>query len=60
MVRFEIRDSRSKQKIKPRIMDLIVNDDGDKEIEVKDGKMRKTILLDDFKRQVEEIELQDR
>ena len=60
MVRFEIRDSRSKQKIKPRIMDLIVNDDGEKEIEVKDGKMRKTILLDDFKRQVEEIELQDR
>lgn len=60
MDRFEIRDSRSKRKIKPRIMDLIVNDNGEKEIEVKDGKLRKTILLDDFKRQVEEIELQSR
>lgn len=60
MDRFEIRDSRSKRKIKPRIMDLIVNDNGEKEIEVKDGKQTKTILLDDFRRQVEEIEAQSR
>ena len=56
MDRFEIRDSRSDRKIKPRIMDLIVNDNGEKEIEVKDGKHTKTILLDDFRRQVDEIE----
>ena len=60
MDRFEIRDSRSKRKIKPRIMDLIVNDNGEKEIEVKDGKQTKTILLDDFRRQVKEIEAQSR
>lgn len=58
MDRFEIRDSRSKRRIKPRIMDLIVNDNGEKEIEVKDGKITKTILLDDFNRQVAEIESQ--
>lgn len=56
MDRFEIRDSRSDRKIKPRIMDLIVNDNGEKEIEVKDGKQTKTILLEDFRRQVDEIE----
>ena len=56
MERFKIRDSRSDRKIKPRNMDLIVNDNGEKEIEVKDGKYTKTILLDDFRRQIDEIE----
>jgi hypothetical protein len=36
-------------------MDVLIDDDGTKFIEVKDGNTKKTILLDDFERQVAEI-----
>lgn len=53
--RAAIRDSRSDKKVKPRVMDVLIDDDGTKFIEVKDGNTKKTILLDDFERQVAEI-----
>ncbi len=54
MKRYMIRDSRDRNPIKTRVFDLIINDDGSHEIEVKDGRYKKRILYEDAKRQVEE------
>ena len=50
-----IRDYRSVNHIKPRIMDYIRYDDGEELLEVKDGNVRKTILLSDLERQIEDM-----
>ena len=55
MTKTAIRDSRSAERIKPRVMDYIRNADGEEIIEVKDGKTKKTILLADFEKQINEI-----
>ena len=36
-------------------MDYIRNDDGEELLEVKDGNVRKTILLSDLERQIEDM-----
>ena len=54
MYRFQMRDSRSEEKIKPRVMDFIVNDDGSQELEVKDGRIKKRILVSDLRKQMRE------
>ena len=54
MTRKAIRDSHSAEDIKPRIMDYVRDDNGREFLEVKDGKVKKTILLDDFKNQLNE------
>lgn len=53
MTRSSIRDNRSDRKIKPRVMDYIKDDNGDELLEVKDGNVKKTILLQDFEKQIE-------
>lgn len=53
--RIEIRDNRSDKKIKPRILDVITEDDGTQLIEVKNGGITRTMLLADFERQVAAI-----
>ena len=52
MTRIEIRDTRSCASIKPRVLDVIIHDDGTQEIEVKDGKRKKSILLSDMQEQI--------
>lgn len=52
MKRYNIRDSRASGPVKPRIFDLIINDDGSRELEVKDGKVKKRILYEDFQQQI--------
>lgn len=52
MQRYNIRDSRASGPVKTRVIDLIVNDDGSCELEVKDGKVKKRILYEDFQKQV--------
>ena len=54
MKRIPIRDNRSKEKIKPRVLDYIKNDDGTELIETKDSGNKKTMLLNDFLEQIEE------
>lgn len=36
-------------------MDYIKQDNGEELLEVKDGKVKKTIFLDDFERQITEL-----
>lgn len=55
MVRGNIRDNRSSREIKPRIMDYIKNDQGEELLEVKDGKLRRTILLTDLEQQIAKL-----
>lgn len=55
MKRSSIRDSRSEKKIKPRVMDYIKCDNGEEILEVKDGNVKKTILLQDFEKQIAEL-----
>jgi len=50
-----IRDNRSTDKIKPRVMDYIRNENGEEFLEVKDGRLKRTILLDDFENQIKAI-----
>ncbi len=57
MKRFPIRDVRSRSKIKPRVFDLILNDDGKMEIEIKGKDGTKTIPLEDIRIQIKEIEM---
>ena len=57
MRRFPIRDVRSRSKIKPRVFDLILNDDGKMEIEIKGKDGTKTIPLEDIRIQIKEIEM---
>lgn len=52
MKRYNIRDNRGSGPIKTRVIDFIINDDGTCELEVKDGKMKKRILYEDFQQQI--------
>jgi len=55
VTRKSIRDSRSEKKIKPRIMDYVKQDNGEEILELKDGNVIKTILLQDFEKQIAEM-----
>ena len=55
MMRYSIRDSRSRKKIKPRICDVIVEDDGKMEVEFLGKQGARTIALEDFEKQLNEI-----
>ena len=54
MKRVYIRDNRSRNRVKPRVLDYIQTEDGTELIETKDDKTIKSILLDDFLKQIEE------
>ena len=54
-MRKSIRDRSSDQQVKPRIMDYIRQDDGDEILEFKDGHRFKTIHVQDFMEQLEEV-----
>lgn len=56
MRRFPIRDIRSRNKIKPRLFDLILRDDGKMEVELKGKDGIKTIPLEDIRLQIKEFE----
>lgn len=58
MKRFPIRDVRSRNKIKPRLFDLILHEDGKMEVELKGKDGTKTIPLEDIRYQIKEIEMQ--
>lgn len=55
--RYPIRDFRSGNKTKPRLFDLIIHDDGKKEIELKGKDGVRSVSLDDIRSQIKEIEL---
>lgn len=55
MKRYSIRDNRSRKKIKPRICDVIVEDNGEMEIEVSGKKGILTIALEDLEQQIDKI-----
>lgn len=55
MTRKLIRDNRSDRPVKPRVMDYIKREDGEEMLEVKDGNVRKTILLSDLMKQIIEL-----
>lgn len=59
MRRVPIRDSRSEQEVKPRVLDYVWNDDGTEFIEIKDRhtKATRTILLSDFIKQVRDARM---
>ena len=54
--RFPIRDVKSKNKIKPRLFDLILHDDGKMEIELKGKDGTRTIPLEDIRHQISKFE----
>jgi len=54
--RIPIRDIRSRNKIKPRLFDLILRDDGKMEVELKGKDGTRTIPWDDILFQIKEIE----
>ena len=56
MRRFPIRDVKSKNKIKPRLFDLILHDDGKMEIELKGKDGTRSIPLEDIRHQISKIE----
>lgn len=58
MKRFAIRDNTCTKPVKPRIFDLIITDEGERKLEVKDGKVTKSILLDDVQKQIDEFSKQ--
>ena len=53
-MRHSIRDRRSSKDVKPRVMDYVCEEDGVELLEMKDGKVLKTILLEDFEAQIAE------
>lgn len=55
MKRYSIRDNRSRKKTKPRICDVIVEDNGEMEIEVSGKKGILTIALEDLEQQINKI-----
>lgn len=55
MKRYSIRDNRSRKKTKPRICDVIVEDNGEMEIEVSGKKGTLTIALEDLEQQISRI-----
>ena len=52
MRRIKISGNCSNTEEKIRIFDVIIHNDGSQEIEVKDGKMIKTVLLLDVQEQI--------
>jgi len=58
MMRYSIRDNRSRKKTKPRICDVIVEDNGEMEIEVSGKKGILTIALEDLEQQINKIKLE--
>jgi len=48
-----IRDNRSSEEIKPRVLDYIKEDDGTELLEIKVKTFRQTILLNDLYDQIE-------
>lgn len=58
MKRFAIRDNTCPKPIKPRVFDFVITDEGEKKIEVKDGKVIKSILLEDVQKQIDEFTMQ--
>ena len=54
--RFPIRDVKSKNRIKPRLFDLILHEDGKMEIELKGKDGTRTIPLEDIRHQISKIE----
>lgn len=52
MKRYDIRDPRSGGKIKRKICEYILLDDGTETLQFKDGKQRPTITLADFLSQI--------
>ena len=56
MRRIPIRDIRSRNKIKPRLFDLILRDDGKMEVELKGKDGTRIIPWDDILFQIKEIE----
>lgn len=56
MNRIPIRDNRARTDIKPRILDFVINDDGTQELEVKDGRIKRKILLSDLQAQIREAQ----
>lgn len=53
-MRLSIRDRSSKQKVKPRIMDYVRDERGKEILEFKEGRVYKTIILQDFMDQLNE------
>ncbi len=53
-MRLSIRDRSSKQKVKPRIMDYVRDESGKEILEFKEGRVYKTIILQDFMDQLNE------
>lgn len=53
-MRLSIRDRSSNQKIKPRIMDYVRDESGKEILELKEGRVYKTIILQDFMDQLNE------
>ena len=53
--RYPIRDNRSKEKVKPRVFDVVIEDDGEMKIEVKGAKGKRAVALSDFKEQISEF-----
>ncbi len=53
-MRQSIRDRRSEKDIQPRVMDYVCEENGTELLELKDGKVLKTILLEDFEEQIAE------
>lgn len=57
MKRVPIRDHKSLKKVKPRVCDYILNNDGTEYIETKGNDIRR-ILVDDLLRQIKEARAQ--
>ncbi len=53
-MRLSIRDRNSNQRVKPRIMDYICDEDGKEILEIKEGHVFKRIVLQDFLDQITE------
>lgn len=53
---FPIRNIRSEGPSKPRICDFVITDDGGQMIEFKDRNVRRQILWQDLKAQVEKVQ----
>ncbi len=53
MKKIPIRDNRSSEEIKPRVLDYIKEDDGTELLEIKVKTFRQTILLNDLYDQIE-------
>ncbi len=59
-MRLSIRDRNSSKSIKPRIMDYVRDENGKEILEFKEGRIFKTIVLQDFLEQITECRKKDR